>query len=116
MALDYTAYIVTDVLDMGIRGIKTITGLEIASEGNVTLQAAVDYRFRSGDSFTTGTYKTVSKSGTVAPIVSGIDFRIRVKASSYSGFNLDYINVRWKAVDKRLIRGMYEPSTSKAVS
>lgn len=113
---DLTGFIVTDALDMGMRGIKTLTGLEIGSSGDVDLSAAVDYKYISKDAFTTGTYKVVSKSGTVTPMVSGTDFRVRVKASSYIDFDLDYINMRWKAVDKRLIRGIYEPSSSKTVS
>lgn len=103
---DTSAYVVSDILDMQVRGIKTITALEIGSAGQA-LTAGVDNRYDMSSAFTTGTYKTVNKHGSVSPIVSGAEFKVKVKGADYTKFDLDYINVRFKYVDKRMIRGPY---------
>jgi hypothetical protein len=113
---DLSSVICTDSFDLGIRGIKTITGIEIGGYSTGTLSAAVDYKYNTNEGWTTSTYKTASRNGTVTPIVSGTDFRIRIKSSTSSDFDLDYIIVRAKLVDKRMVRGIYESKTVKATA
>ena len=103
---DVSASIATDVIDFGVRGMKTITALELGSGGQ-NLTANIDYRYKMTESFTASRFKTVNPAGGVAPIVSGTEFRIRVKGTDYTKFDLDYINVRLKYIDKRMIRGVY---------
>lgn len=116
LGTDLSAVICTDVFDFGIRGIKTITGLEIGGYSTGILSAAVDYRYNTNEAFTTSSYKIASRSGTVTPIVSGVEFRVRVKSSTLTDFDLDYVVVRAKLVDKRMVRGIYESKTVKATA
>lgn len=102
--------IVTDIFDMGSRGIKTITAIEIGSM-SPGLEVAIDYRFRDGEPFSTSTYKSVYRDGIVFPIVSGVEFRVRVKATSTADFNISFLYVRWKISDKRSVRGLHPGAT-----
>jgi hypothetical protein len=70
------------------------------------MSATVDYRYNYGDAFVTGAFKNCNREGIVAPILSGTDFRARIKSTSSANFNLDYVNVLYKVVDKRFIRGI----------
>ena len=107
VAADVTAYMASDTLDFGTRGIKTIMSMEIGSSGQ-TPTANVDYKYKVTDSaFTSSAFKTASPAGTVSPIVSGVELRVRVKGADYTKFDLDYVNVRYKYVDKRIVRGAY---------
>jgi len=113
---DLSAYVCTDTLDMGTRAIKTITGLEIGATNSAAMVANVDYKYQTAGAFVTSTPKPVHKNGTVTPMVAGTDFRVRVKSTNFADFDMDYLDIRWKLNDKRLIRGLHESTVSKAVS
>jgi len=104
---DLSASIATDVLDFGVRALKTITVLEVGATGQV-MTGNVDYKYKVTDAtFTASRLKTASNFGVITPIVSGTEFRLRVKGADYTKFDLDYLTVRYKYVDKRMIRGVY---------
>lgn len=104
---DLSASIATDVLDFGVRALKTITVLEMGATGQV-MTGNVDYKYKVTDAaFTASRLKTASNFGVITPIVSGTEFRLRVKGADYTKFDLDYLTVRYKYVDKRMIRGVY---------
>lgn len=106
----------TDTLDFGQRSLKTLETLEFGANyynaaGDI-LQARVDWRseYQSDrDSFNTLDYAQLSPKGTVSPIVTASEFRIRLKGATYvaSTANIDYIKMRIKLVDKQTVRGMY---------
>jgi hypothetical protein len=110
---DTSGYITTTMFDFGMRAIKTIMGIQIDGEGT-SLTAGVKYRFGHTDSFTTSTMKAASSIGSVTPIVSGVDLKLKVASTSYTTFKLDELNVRWKLSDKRNIRGIYDVSAKNA--
>jgi hypothetical protein len=104
---DTSAYMATDVVDFGVRGLKLITCMEAGSSGQ-TLTGNVDYKFKVTDAaFTSTAFKTFSNFGAVTPMISGLDFKMRVKGADYTKFDLDSLTVRYKYIDKRMIRGVY---------
>lgn len=107
ISTDVSAYMASDVLDFGVRGLKTLTVMEIGATGQV-MTANVDYKYKVTDAaFTASRFKTASSFGAVTPLVSGTEFKVRVKGADYTKFDLDYLTVRYKYVDKRMIRGVY---------
>ena len=78
------------------------------------LLAAVDYRHKLYEAIQSGRWKPVSKQGTVAPISSGIDFKVKLKALDYTRFDVDSIIIKWKVSDKRMIRGPYGSINAKS--
>ena len=113
---DKEVRLTTDTLDFGQRSLKTLETLEFGANyynaaGDI-LQARVDWRsdYQSDrDSFNTLDYAQLSPKGTVSPIVTASEFRIRLKGTTYvaSTANIDYIKMRIKLVDKQTVRGMY---------
>jgi len=106
----------TDTLDFGQRSLKTLETLEFGAnyhnaDGDI-LQARVDWRsdYQSDrESFNELGYTRLSPKGTVSPIVTASEFRVRLKGATYvdSTANIDYIKMRIKLVDKQTIRGVY---------
>jgi len=117
---DTTFVAVTDTIDFGNRGVKTITGVELGmtwpSALGATLEVAVDYRYNTTSAFTRSAFKAVNANGFVFPIVSAVEFRLVIKASSYIGCSLDYADIRWKQSDKRMIRGTYATATPQTAA
>jgi hypothetical protein len=97
----------TDTFDMGLRTIKQITAIEVGFEGDTTLSVGVYTRFNKAGSFIFSGYKVANKEGIVYPLVSGVDFQLRLKGTDYSKTRITYIVVRYKVSDKRSIRGLY---------
>ena len=107
VSTDVSAYMASTVFDFGVRALKTITVMEMGATGQV-MTANVDYKYKVTDSaFTASRFKTASNFGAVTPIVTGTEFKFRVKGADYTKFDLDYLTVRYKYVDKRMIRGVY---------
>lgn len=114
--------ITTDTLDFGQRGLKTLESLEVGgnyynSDGD-ELQARVQWRsdYQSDrDSFSDDEgWKRLSPRGTAFPIVTGSEFRIKLKGATYvdSVVNIDRITAKLKLVDKHSVRGLYGQSSS----
>jgi len=101
--------LVTDTLDFGIRGIKTVETMDIGVDSPTEVYGAVDYRYDKTGDFARSTWKRLNKEGSVGIIQSAPEFRLCVKSTSYADVNVDYINTMIKVVDKRMIRGAYNP-------
>jgi len=100
-----------DTVDFGIRGLKTLSGVELGVDtGEVDQNVTVSTYWRSGikDAFGQTDYVMVDPmTGVVAPVITANEFRVSVKAAAYGGMKLDHIKMRYKLVDKRGIRGLY---------
>jgi hypothetical protein len=97
--------VITQEFDLGIRGIKTVTNVQLGYRGAIRLQVALDYRYRASDSFRRTAFRFVNQEGIVTFPQAGTDFRVVVKARAPMLIELDYIQVRWQSTDKRGLRG-----------
>ena len=100
---DTTAMIVTDILDFGSRDFKTLSGLEIGANKDVTV--AFDWKVKNRDSFQRTSWITASDEGYVGMPISGTDFRIAIKTESYVDFKLDSLDIKYKYSGRRFSRG-----------
>lgn len=99
--------------DFGIRAIKAITSVQIASYHTAPLSVAVDYRFSDNQAWSRTDFVPVNKEGGAFIRISGTDFRFVLKCDDNTNFELDYLQIKWQATDKRQIRGAYAgPATS----
>ena len=105
--------IVTGITDLGVRGIKRINSLNLSLYDTGDVNVAVDYRFDHSDSFSRTPFVPVNKEGNAVVKASGVDFRFVVESSARENFELDYIQVKWQASDKRNIRGVYVAPTGQ---
>jgi len=103
---DTEGRLVTDIVDFGIRGMKSVELMEVGvnhTSGVVT--GAVDWRQNKTDSFTRSDWTAMNPHGAVNVKVTADEFRLALKFVSYLGVDLDYITSKIKAVDKRYMRG-----------
>ena len=107
-------FVLTDIFDMGIRGLKTLTAVEV---GTVAEDAyvAIDYRYEQQQAFVTSAYRRLYKNGVATFPVTAVEFRARIRFKNQDDIDLSYILIRWKMSDKRTVRGTYATST-KAIS
>ena len=103
-----------DDIDFGQRGLKTVDHLEMGitydPSGAETITAGVDTKYDNDETHRTGSWLRVNSQGMVYLGKTAADFRIKAKVSDYSDGDpkLDSMKIRWKMVDKRSIRGMYD--------
>jgi len=106
------AIVVTDVIDFGYRDLKTVTTVEVGANTSDDVFVAVDYRYEESASWQRSSWVPVSPEGFARVQITAPDVRIAVKTSDYSGFELDYINVRWQRAGRRTVRGLNVTQTN----
>lgn len=100
-----TLLIVTDILDFGYRGLKSIESIQIGVDNAETLYVALDYRYKTTEAFRTTNFTRINDEGVAHLRATALEFRIRVKNNTYDPIDLDYISVRFKRSDLRFVRG-----------
>lgn len=105
-ASDVTMLATTDVMDFGLRGMKTVGNIELGIDDDSTVQVAADYRYNKATAWASTGWKTVNLEGVAWLGITAVEFRLKVKASAYANVNLDYITAKIKVSDKRYVRGI----------
>jgi hypothetical protein len=107
---DEEMLIVTDRMDFGFRGQKTIELVEVGWEGSESLYAAIDFRMSGSDSWERTGWVEVNDQDVAAIRIAGVEFRLCLKHEDYSQVtSISYIKSRFKMTDLRSIRGVYAP-------
>jgi hypothetical protein len=83
----------TDIYDMGTRKEKTIFNIEVGTNVDVILQAAVDFRVHRENIFTSLPWVPVTTRGIAYIPCYGVEFKFRLRALTYAYFELDYMKV-----------------------
>ena len=107
---DTSFTLTTDTLDYGLRGFKTMTTIELGvntGEVDQGVDISVYYRSNKKSAFSQSSWIHTNPNGVAMPVKTAEEFRISVKADSYLGMKLDYINARIKLPDRRFVRGIY---------
>jgi hypothetical protein len=114
---DYEARGIVDTIDFKVRALKIIDLLEFGMDYETSdgLHAGVDFKYDYDESYRTGNWIRLTPQGVCTPLIAANDFRIKFKATDYrtSNVKVDFINARYKMVDKRGIRGPYAGETIK---
>ena len=100
---------VTDRMDFGLKGRKSVETIEVSCQGSGTFYAAVDWRNGPGDSFQRTSWVQLNDQGVATIKCSAAEFRFCVKCSSYEDVFVSSMKVRFKMEDLRSIRGIYAP-------
>lgn len=109
------ALVVSNQMDFGVRGIKTVTSVNLSFQGGDKVYAAIDYRYNTSEQFKRTPFVLTNAEGNAVIRAAGLDFRVVVKAKDFKTFELDYLQVKWQSSDKRHIRGTYaNPSLAGA--
>lgn len=105
VSIPNTVMLATDAIDMGYRGMKTIEAIQVGTDTDESLEVAIDYRYDKSDTWQTTNYVATNQEGVSFIRIAGVEFRIRIKNTTYNYFEIDYINIQYKRTDKRYIRG-----------
>lgn len=100
-------HMITDAFDMGIKALKFIETVEIGHVDIGTTEVAIYYKFKRSDSWTSTPWIPVNDEGIGWVRIAGNEFRVAIRSTVLTGNKPDYVTVRWKAIDKRGIRGPY---------
>lgn len=100
---------VTDRMDFGLRGRKSIECIELSCQGSGSFSAAIDWRTGPSDSFQRTSWVPVNDQGVANIKISATEFRFAFKCSSYTDAFLSSAKVRFKMEDMRSVRGIYAP-------
>lgn len=99
------ALLVTDLIDFGIRGLKTLNWIELGVESPHDVSVALFWRMSYQEPFQMVEWRKVNKQGQLFHRVTALDFRIGVKVHGLEEFRLDRITIRLQLSDRRTLRG-----------
>lgn len=97
--------IMTDIVDLGHRGIKTISFVEVGTNTNEDLFVALDFRYTKDEAWRTSSWVRTNPEGVARAGISAVEFRVRLQQTVYDPIRIDYINLRHLRSDKRFLRG-----------
>lgn len=103
------AVIVSDVFDFRNDDLKTITTVElgIRRKKETDVSIALDFRYDTHSDFARSAWIPLNNEGWARLQKTAKQFRLCIKASDYSEFQIDYANVKWQQSGLRTIRGLY---------
>jgi len=96
--------VATGEIDFGTRDLKTIRSIRISASSPENYTVYIEYRLEGTSNFSRSINYTPDENGFVQVMIPGVDFKLHVTASSYSGADLDYIDVEWDLLGKKTIR------------
>lgn len=95
----------TDIFDIGYRGQKTIESIDVGSDQATSCYVSIDYRYKATDGWSTTREVICNDEGVAHLRCAGLEFRFNLRFVDYEDVNLDYVNVKYKATDRRYVRG-----------
>lgn len=98
----------THEFDLGIRAIKQLQSVELGMEDAGRTTVLIKSRFDRDEVYYTSEEFQVNQEGVATPQFCGADFRVVVRGELYPETVVDRMSVRWKAGDRRFIRGTTE--------
>lgn len=101
--------VTTAPFDMGLRGYKLVTGVEIGGEGLSNIDVAVEYK-NGGSTWNSAPWQRANDSGWVSPFVAGHELRVKLRATPEADPHLEYISVKGQLIDNRDVRGLQAPA------
>ena len=105
--LTATAFtLITDVYDMGFRGLKHVPYFLADVSGATSLRGALYRQYDKSVALSAGSYINANKEGVVHVNTTTQDFMVAITGTSTSSFRLNDINVRYSGVDNRARRGL----------
>jgi hypothetical protein len=106
---DPSLTIVTDIIDFGNRGIKSLEWIHVdwdMDASNITT-VAIDYRYKSKTAWTRSAFKDLNQENMAYMGLAGIEFRVVVNCEAFADIMPNGpITVSYKRIDKRGIRGL----------
>jgi len=100
---------VTDIIDFGMTGQKTVQLIEVGCEGSGTKEVAVDWRNNPQDVWERTNWVALNDQNWATLPITASQFRFCFRNDVYSDAKVSYLKIRYKMTDMRGIRGVYSP-------
>ncbi len=88
-----TFEICTDIYDMGTRKFKTIRSIEVGTDLTGNMEASIDFRVSNKVAFSNIGWHPVTLEGVAHMTCYGLEFRFKLRVSTYEYFELDYLKI-----------------------
>ena len=98
--------IVSDIIDFGYAGLKSIEYIDFGILCPNTVSIAIEYRDTKASAYAISTCKIINNEGFVKLGIRGIDFRIRISVAAFTSFVLSNMKIGIQTIDKRYKRGI----------
>lgn len=119
-AEDDSVEIETDIFDMGFRGLKTLTTVEVGltqeQDDTENVEVAIKWRSNKTSAFTQTGWQVVNPQGVLTFFVTAAEFKVLMRCATFNDIKVDYLNVRYKASDRRSQRGANPGQVGKETS
>lgn len=98
---------VLDSMDFGSRGLKSVESVtcDIDLDSGASATFAVDYRYDKSEDFVRSSYRSGGPTGEASILITALDFRLCIRASSYLNCEINSIMANIKYSDQRFKRG-----------
>lgn len=104
---DTTFHITTEVHDFGLRGQKSIQGVDVQAYNITDLQVSILGSYDNGLTWQQTPWCPASPEGFTTPQMTAPDIKISLKGTVLADGRIDGITVHWKLSDKRGTRGLF---------
>jgi len=104
---DEYAILESDIVDLGIRTIKTIERVVVSATNTASLGVSIKWRNKSSDAWSQTPFADVNYEGVAYFPVKGLEFKIVIRCKDYTKIDVDDVYLHFKTDDKRIVRGTY---------
>lgn len=102
---DTTFRVVSNPITMNTSSLKTVTVVSLNTRGLDNVRVALDYKIKKSNEWKRTRFYPTNDEGNCELRLQALGFRVVIEADNYNDFELDYIEVRYQAGDRRFIRG-----------
>lgn len=102
--------LVTSAFDLGFRGRKTITSVELGITCDQPVFVSIDWKDHLSRHFRATPWYKVNRDGWARPRVEAEEFRVKVQSNATEDVTIDYVKVKYQISDRRNQRGMVSAS------
>ena len=96
--------VMTDIIDLGYRGLKTIESVQYGISLDARAEAAIDFRYMADDAWRTTQWVRLSPEGVAFIRTAGLEFRFRLRMLEPGFCEVSYMNIQYKKTDYRYVR------------
>lgn len=99
--------VVTEELDMSLRGRKMVTSVGVNARGNTDFEVCLYFRYGPGESWMQSNWYLLNPEGNARFNIVGTDFKVGIRGLDYTETTIEYLHVKYQPEDKRYARGPY---------
>ena len=101
-------YITTNPIDMGLRGVKTLTGVVVGVDSAFDVYVSCLFRYNKNDAWRQSQEYRTNDRGYSFLRITAVEFKIKIRIKGKDDVDISYASIKWQSPDKRHIRGFVQ--------